>query len=256
VNSRVVVDDKIHKGIRRVWEEGNHDLIVVGVPGIQIEGSPYTKLGMGVTVVMVSTASPIANRFKQFIDEGIQRFVPQIEREDRVDLVDRVQSTAAWNFDFIALMVLSTTIAAIGLIQNSGAVVIGAMLVAPLMTPLLGLGLALVQGNPVLALLSLRSVALGLCVSLLGSFLVGLSTPAFVEPTREMLARGGPGLLDLFVAFAAGLAAAYATSRPNLIAALPGVVIAAALVPPVATSGLALSLGDLPLAFGALLLSA
>jgi uncharacterized hydrophobic protein (TIGR00271 family) len=144
--------------------------------------------------------------------------------------------------------------AAIGLIQNSAAVVIGAMLVAPLMTPLLGLGLALVQGNPVLAKMSFRSVIFGLCVSLLGGFLVGLCTLSFEEPTREMLGRGGPGLLDLVVAFVAGLAAAYTSSRPGLIAALPGVAIAAALVPPIATSGLALSLGDYRLATGALLL--
>jgi uncharacterized hydrophobic protein (TIGR00271 family) len=188
------------------------------------------------------------------VEETIQRFVPQIERENRIALVDRLQSSAAWNFDFLALMVLSTTMAAMGLIQNSAAVVIGAMLVAPLMTPLLGLGLALVQGNPVLARLSFRSVALGLFVSLLVGFLVGLCTLSFQEPTREMLARGGPGLLDLFVAFAAGLAAAYASCRPGLIAALPGVAIAAALVPPIATSGLALSLGDFALALGALLL--
>jgi uncharacterized hydrophobic protein (TIGR00271 family) len=133
-------------------------------------------------------------------------------------------------------------------------VVIGAMLVAPLMTPLLGLGLALVQGNRVLAMLSIRSVMFGLCVSLLGGFLVGFTALGFEEPTREMFSRGGPGLLDLSVAFAAGLAAAYASSRPSLIAALPGVAIAAALVPPIATSGLALSLGDFPLAIGALLL--
>jgi len=254
VNRRVIVDDQVRQGIRRVWEEGNHDLVVVGVPGSRIEGSLGTKLGKEVTVVMVSTASPFANRFKEFVEECIQRFVPQIAREDRISLVDRVQSSAAWNFDFMALMVLSTIMAAIGLIQNSAAVVIGAMLVAPLMTPLLGLGLALVQGNPMLARLSLRSVMLGLCVSLLGGFLVGLTTPGLEEPTREMLGRGGPGLLDLFVAFAAGLAAAYASSRPSLIAALPGVAIAAALVPPIATSGLALSLGDFPLAIGALLL--
>jgi len=251
---RVVVDDQVHRGVRRVWEEGNHDLIVMGAPPSQIEGSLGTKLGKDAAVVMVSAASPITNTFKRLVEETIQRFVPQIEREDRIALVDRLQSSAAWNFDFLALMVLSTTMAAMGLIQNSAAVVIGAMLVAPLMTPLLGLGLALVQGNPVLARLSFRSVALGLFVSLLVGFLVGLGTLSFQEPTREMLARGGPGLLDLFVAFAAGLAAAYASCRPGLIAALPGVAIAAALVPPIATSGLALSLGDFALAFGALVL--
>jgi uncharacterized hydrophobic protein (TIGR00271 family) len=254
INRRVVVENQIYRGIRRVWDEGNHDLIVLGTPRSQIEGTIGAKLGKDVTAVFVCAASPFANPLKRFVEEGIQRFVPQIDRENRIALVERLQSSAAWNFDFVTLMVLSTTMAAIGLIQNSAAVVIGAMLVAPLMTPLLGLGLALVQGNTVLVRISLRSVMLGLCVSLLGGFLVGFFTPSLVEPTREMLARGGPGLLDLFVAFAAGLAAAYASSRPGLIAALPGVAIAAALVPPIATSGLALSLGDFPLAIGALLL--
>jgi uncharacterized hydrophobic protein (TIGR00271 family) len=254
VSRRVVVDDHIQQGIHRVWEEGNHDVVVVGLSGSWIAGSLGAKLGKHATVIFVSSASTLANRFREFLDESFQRFVPQIEREDRIALVDRLQSSAAWNFDFLALMVLSTTMAAIGLIQNSAAVVIGAMLVAPLMTPLLGLGLALVQGNRVLAMLSIRSVMFGLCVSLLGGFLVGFTALGFEEPTREMFSRGGPGLLDLSVAFAAGLAAAYASSRPSLIAALPGVAIAAALVPPIATSGLALSLGDFPLAIGALLL--
>jgi uncharacterized hydrophobic protein (TIGR00271 family) len=133
-------------------------------------------------------------------------------------------------------------------------VVIGAMLVAPLMTPLLGLGLSLVQGNPVLARISTRAILLGLFVALMVGVIVGLLTPGFVEPTREMLGRGRPGALDLIVAFASGLAAAYASARPGLLAALPGVAIAAALVPPIATAGLALSLGNLDLAFNALLL--
>ena len=166
-------------------------MVMVGASGVQIERSVGTKIPKEITVVTVISASPFTNRFRQFFEEGVQRFVPQIEREDRVALVDRVQSSAAWNFDFISLMVLSTVMAAAGLIQNSAAVVIGAMLVAPLMTPLLGIGLALVQGNPVLALLSLQSVTRGICVSLLGGFLVGLFTLSFDEPTREMLARGG-----------------------------------------------------------------
>jgi uncharacterized hydrophobic protein (TIGR00271 family) len=248
------VDDQVRRGVRRVWEEGRHDIVVIGVPGAQIENSLATKLGKGVPAVSVTAASPIGNRFNNLLEERIKRFVPQIARDDRIALVDRLQSSAKWNFDFVTLMVLSTIMAAVGLIQNSAAVVIGAMLVAPLMTPLLGLGLALTQGNPILARLSLRSVVLGLCVALFFGFLVGFCTPGLKEPTREMLARGGPSLLDLFVAFAAGLAAAYASSRPGLIAALPGVAIAAALVPPIATSGLALSLGDFPLALGALLL--
>ena len=72
--------------------------------------------------------------------------------------------------------------------------------------------------------------------------------------TSEMAARTVPSLLDLLVALASGFAAAYATSRPNLSAALPGVAIAAALVPPIATAGLALSLIKLQAVGGALLL--
>lgn len=259
---RVVVDDQVHRGLRLAWEEFDQPLVVLGasrhgILGNQPGRGTAAKLAKGESrpvVVIVRASSPIRNRFNGFVEGSIERLVPQIDRDNRISLVDRVQSSSNWDFDFFALMVLSTVIAAIGLEQNSAAVVIGAMLVAPLMTPLLGLGLALVQGNPVLAKISLRSVLLGVGVSLMVGFLTGLLTPGFEEPTREMLGRGGPGMLDLFVAFASGLAAAYASSRPGLLAALPGVAIAAALVPPIATSGLALSLGNFHLAIGALLL--
>ncbi len=262
VTRRVVVDDHVHRGVRRVWDEGQFDLVVagasrVGILGSMVEGSIGAKLVKGEsapTVAIVSAASPMRNRFFGFVQNGIERLVPQIDRENRVVLVDRVQSSSSWDFDFSALMVLSTLIAAVGLIQNAPAVVIGAMLVAPLMTPLLGLGLALVQGNPVLARISVHAIVFGVMVAILVGVLVGLLTPGFQEPTREMLGRGGPGVLDLCVAFASGLAAAYASSRPGLLAALPGVAIAAALVPPIATCGLALSLGNFDLAFNALLL--
>lgn len=262
IHRRVVVDNNYFQGIQRFWEANNFDLIVmgasrVGLWGSRIIGSAGSKLykaDKGRAVVVVSAGSPIKGRFAVAVESRFERLIPQIEREDRIALVERVQSNSNWDFDFIALMVLSTTIAAIGLVQNSAAVVIGAMLVAPLMTPLLGLGLALVQGNVMLAKISVHSVFFGICVALLVGVLVGLVIPGFDQPTREMLARGGPSLLDLFVAFASGLAAAYASSRPGLLAALPGVAIAAAMVPPIATSGLALSQGNFDLAFNALLL--
>ncbi len=259
---RVVVDDQTARGLRQLWEKERFDLVVLGASRLGLLGSHIgagvgAKLSRGETrptLALVSSASPIRNRFLGLTEGFVERLVPQIDRENRVSLVDRIQSSSQWDFDFFALMFLSTFMAAIGLIQDSAAVVIGAMLVAPLMTPLVGLGLALVQGNPVLSRISLRSIGFGVLVSLVVGALVGLATPGFDEPTREMLGRGGPGLLDLFVAFAAGLAAAYASSRPGLLAALPGVAIAAALVPPIATSGLALSLGDFGLATNAFLL--
>jgi uncharacterized hydrophobic protein (TIGR00271 family) len=262
VQRRVVVDDEIARGLKQAWEEGEHDLMVLGASRHGILGGRPARGAAGKVykgktrpvVVIVRAEAPIRSRFISIAEGAVERLVPQIDRDNRISLVDRVQSSSNWDFDFFALMLLSTVIAGIGLIQNSAAVVIGAMLVAPLMTPLLGMGLALVQGNPILAKISLRAVLLGLAVSLLVGFLTGVLTPGFGEPTREMLGRGGPGILDLVVAFASGLAAAYASSRPGLLAALPGVAIAAALVPPIATAGLALSLGELNLAVGALVL--
>ena len=72
--------------------------------------------------------------------------------------------------------------------------------------------------------------------------------------TSEILARGNPNILDLLVALVSGIAGAYAMARPNLSAALPGVAIAAALVPPIASSGIAMAMGNMDVSMGALLL--
>lgn len=262
----VVVDDNHYQGIQRYWEASTSDMIVMGASRVGMWGSRITgstgakiyKSDRDRAVVVVSAGAPIKGRFAGAVESTLDRLVPQINRDNRIALVERLQSNSNWNFDFIALMVLATTIAAIGLVQNSAAVVIGAMLVAPLMTPLLGLGLALVQGNVKLLKISFRSVGFGILIALLVAALVGglvnLGDFGFDLPSNEMEARGGPTILDFFVAFASGLAAAYASSRPGLLAALPGVAIAAALVPPIATSGLALSLGELILFRNALLL--
>ena len=100
-------------------------------------------------------------------------------------------------------------------------------------------------------------MAWGFAIALLIGASIGLMLRLFapgLEISGQMADRGSPNFLDLVVALASGVAAAYAMGRPNLISALPGVAIAAALVPPVATSGLALTMGDLTLAGGASLL--
>jgi len=261
VSRRVVVDSQVHRGIRSVWDEGDHDMIVVGarsrLHGGAFAGGVGARLERGASRAAVAIVRPgmsIYTRIDSQLGRIAERFVPQIDRDDRISLVERIQSGSQPDFDYFVLMFLATAIASMGLLQNSTAVVIGAMLVAPLMTPLLGMGLAVSMGNPVMTRLSLRSIALGVVVALLGGFLIGVGDLGFVEPTRQMLARGGPGVLDLWVAFASGLAASYAYCRPGLLSALPGVAIAAALVPPIATSGLAFAIADFPLALNALLL--
>lgn len=143
----------------------------------------------------------------------------------------------------MSLLSLSTLIAGLGLVTNSAAVVIGAMLVAPLMVPILGAGLALMQGNLPLMKQSMKAVCLGFMAAFFIGVLIGLFVPIPDFLTPELNARGNPSVLDIFIALASGVAAAYAMGRPDLSAALPGVAIAAALVPPIATSGIAFAEG-------------
>jgi uncharacterized hydrophobic protein (TIGR00271 family) len=160
-------------------------------------------------------------------------------------------------FRFGTLIVLSTTIAALGLIGNSAAVVIGAMLVAPLMTPILAVAAALVFGQlrrlgvSVLVLIggTLAAIAAGWVVSRIAP-----GTVTATELTPEILGRTVPSLLDLGVAIAAGLAGGYVLTHPRAGSSLPGVAIAVALVPPLATVGITLELGATEAAGGALLL--
>jgi uncharacterized hydrophobic protein (TIGR00271 family) len=136
--------------------------------------------------------------------------------------------------------VLAAALASLGLLQDSTAVVIGAMLVAPLMGPLVAAGLALVQGNARLFRTGVGVTFLGLGLGFVVSLVVGVANPGF-EPAMEIEARGAPDVLDLGIALASGMAAAYAMGRPRVAATLAGVAIAAALVPPLAVVGIALT---------------
>lgn len=259
VQQRVVLEHNVHRGIRSVLDD--YDAAVLG---IRHHGRMHRWLIRGLseelltqdegpTIIAVRAATPLTGRIVLLLDQLLRQGVPQLERNQRIAVVERIQSSSKWDFDFIALICLSTLIAAGGLIQNSAAVVIGAMLVAPLMTPLLGAGLSLVQGNPVLLRNALQTVSRGFMVAVALSYFVGWVWPG-LRLTSEMSQRGAPNVLDLLVAFISGIAAAYAIGRPNLLSALPGVAIAAALVPPTATIGLGLSMGQWRLAVGAALL--
>jgi uncharacterized hydrophobic protein (TIGR00271 family) len=183
-------------------------------------------------------------------DSSVYNWLPKLKPADRIALFDRLQVGAVWNADFLTMMGLSTMLAALGLLQDSTAVVIGAMLVAPLMTPLIGAGLALVQGNIRLFGAAGAAMALGVLTGLILSLLTGLATSSFPF-TEELASRGEATVIDLGVALLSGMAAAYAIARPNVLAAMAGVAIAAALVPPLATTGLSLASGRWAIAAGA-----
>jgi uncharacterized hydrophobic protein (TIGR00271 family) len=151
------------------------------------------------------------------------------------------------------MMVLSTSLASLGLLADSTAVVIGAMLVAPLMGPLVAAGFALVQGNLSMFRNSLIVTVIGLGIGFAASLIFGVLNPGF-EPTLEIEARGNPDLLDLGIAFFSGMTAAYATGRSDVMTTLAGVAIAAALVPPLAVVGISLTHGSPEISFNAAIL--
>ena len=166
--------------------------------------------------------------------------LPELTLADRVSLFDRIQGGARLTPDYIAMIGLSVVIASFGLLADNSSVVIGAMLVAPFMTPLIGIGLALAQGNLALMKRSAIATGTGLIVGITLSFIIGLFVP-FDELSLEVLARGDPDIVDMAIAFVSGMAAAYAISRESVAESIVGVAIAAALVPPLACIGIMLA---------------
>jgi uncharacterized hydrophobic protein (TIGR00271 family) len=154
---------------------------------------------------------------------------------------------------YYALVATSALIATFGLIANSVAVIIGAMVVAPLMTPVFGLALALVRGDAKLLGRALHALGIGVILAVGISAIFG-SLPLALEITPEMLARTQPNLLDLLVAVLAGFAGAYAMIDEHLSPTLPGVAIAVAVVPPLANTGLCLAVGAYMGMYGSFLL--
>jgi uncharacterized hydrophobic protein (TIGR00271 family) len=158
-----------------------------------------------------------------------------------------------WAFRFSVMLTLSVVVAVMGLSADSAAVVIGAMLLAPLMQPVLATAACI---SMALFRKSLRAFAVVVLSSGWAIVLSYVLAAFFVngELPNEVTSRTAPDIRDLVVALAAGTAGAYATVRKDASASLPGVAVAVALVPPLGTIGISLESGNATFAWGALLL--
>jgi uncharacterized hydrophobic protein (TIGR00271 family) len=183
----------------------------------------------------------------------VAHLLPSLDRDQQIEVFKSIRSSARPSVDFYVMIGLAAAIAAFGLLQNSVAVIIGAMLVAPLMAAIFGLSMGIVRGDLRLLKRATSAVLRGMLLAILVGGAIALITPEAV-PQSEILARTRPSILDLGVALASGAAGAYAICRKEVSAALPGVAIAAALVPPLATAGIGLALLEDEIAGGALLL--
>jgi uncharacterized hydrophobic protein (TIGR00271 family) len=191
-------------------------------------------------------------------------FLPPLSDDKRTEIVGDVWSSSTSDFSFFLLVLLSSVIATQGLLIDSPAVIIGAMLVAPLMSPIIGIGLSSVVGEGrmlresaiALSAGALIAIVLAYLMTQLNTLLPFFSLDAGRLPV-EVLSRTQPSPIDLSIALAGGLAAAFALAMPKVSPSLPGVAIATALMPPLCTVGIGLALppevrGDI--AGGALLL--
>ena len=159
------------------------------------------------------------------------------------DLFVALREDARMSGAYVVLMILSTLLATIGLYQNSTSVVIGAMLLAPLMSPIVSLSMGILRHEQELFRRSATKVVAGVALALASAVFITLLFP-YKPVTNEMIARLSPSLLDLGVAIFAGIAGAYTKSYKEILQSLAGVAIAVALVPPLAVAGIGLGRAD------------
>lgn len=150
-------------------------------------------------------------------------------------------------------LICSALLASIGLDVNSPAIIIGAMLISPLMSPILGIGLSFGIHDKETILVSVREFSVAVVLSVFTSTVYFLVSP-LGSPTTEILARTNPTLLDVGVAFFGGVAGIVAGSRSKAANAIPGVAIATALMPPICSAGFGIAGGNAHIFFGAIYL--
>lgn len=241
---KVVVARMKLRGIKELFD--GHDFVAAGMDAEGYFRHLESALPDATTAI-IKRIPPL--RVKSFIE-----WLPRINPSDHADLIHEFRQGSIWGPDFVVMLGLAAAVSSLGLIQDSPAVVIGSMLLAPLMTPIMGLGLALAQANRTMMRMSLKTIVFGFLLTVGVSFLVGIITPQGETLSEEVLSRGSPNVLDLMIALFAAAAAAFAMARPNIVGAIAGVAIATALVPPACSIGISFSLGDWDNGFGAALL--
>jgi uncharacterized hydrophobic protein (TIGR00271 family) len=177
----------------------------------------------------------------------------QVEASQLQQLQTELLEESVLSASYVVLIVGSCAIATLGLLANSTAVIIGAMIIAPLMLPIRGLAFGALEGNVLLFRKGLLSVVVGTLLAIALAWGLGLlvGLPSFGS---EVLSRSQPTLLDLGIAVAAGSISGYAKVQPKISGSLAGTAIAVALMPPICVIGLGLSQADWSLSLGASLL--
>ena len=195
---------------------------------------------------------PTTSEEVNYVQKSLPLFTHASEERYR-DLFAELRSRGRIEPAYIVLMFLSAILATVGLFLDSASVVIGAMLLAPLMQPIVSVSMGVLRSDQSLLFGAMRSVLTGVAIALFSASTITVLLP-LETLTNEISARTSPSLLDLMVAIASGIAAAYAQNNEKITGSLAGVAIAVALVPPLATAGIGLGWMDLHVFYQAFLL--
>lgn len=175
-------------------------------------------------------------------------------RVNREVIIKDVYSEIGLSIGYFATLVIANLVALGGLLTNSAAVVIGAMLISPLMSPILAVGFAFATAADSLLFKAARKIILSVLLVIAVSAFATWVSP-LKEATAEIVARTRPNLYDLVIAFLAGTAGAAALcTRKNYLTIVPGVAIATAVIPPLSVVGFGIGTGDFSIAFGSFFL--
>jgi uncharacterized hydrophobic protein (TIGR00271 family) len=175
-----------------------------------------------------------------------KNFLKQINHKEIYKELDQAQQI---DISYIALVVISAHIATLGLIVNSAAVIIGAMIIAPLMGPIMAGGLSFAISDNHLGGKAFKSISLGIVLSVFFSATVTFISP-LKENTSEILIRTSPNIMDLFIALFSGLAGAFAVTFKKISGSIVGVAISVALMPPLCVTGIGISTGQANVVIG------
>lgn len=166
----------------------------------------------------------------------------KLDDADKAKAIEKLITDSTPDFDYYLLISLSILMATLGLLVNSAAIVIGSMLIAPLLSPILSLSLGIVISDGKLLSRSfstiLKSTAIGIGAAILATLFFGLGEGSV---TQEVLSRTEPSLIYFLVALIAGFAVSYTMVQPDLNVTLPGIAVAVALIPPLAVVGVGIA---------------
>ena len=196
---------------------------------------------------------PVEEAAKPLVDERTLPLFSHATEDEYKELFVSLRANANVSSSYQVLMILSVLLALTGLYANSAPVIIGAMILAPLMSPIVSLAMGLARTEVGLIRTSMKTLGIGIAWGLACGIILAWAMPLDL-PTDEMRARMSPTLLDLLVAVISGIAGAYASAKEEVAKSLAGVAIAVALVPPLSVAGIGLGWGYWDMAGGALLL--